>query len=175
LSQRRRNSGASFLEKLSGGLVLATILCAGVMLVFFTAGSWRATSAIFGILVGLGWMASLARSRKLGKLAVTRAGESICQFARSFDLRRFDPVLIRAVYATVQVQMGRPHVPLRADDRLVEDLELDDDDLEEIVLEASRLAGRSLEETGLNPLYGRISTVRHVVEFLLHQPPDEAA
>jgi len=65
-------------------------------------------------------------------------------------------------------------VPLRADDRLVEDLELDDDDLEEILVEASRLAGRSLEGTVRNPLHGRILTVRDVVEFLHQQAPDEA-
>lgn len=175
LNQQRRNPGASYREKLSGWLVLVSILCAGIMLVFFATSSWRTTAMLFGVLVGLGWMASVVRSRKLGKLAAARPGESICQFARSFDLRRFDTVLIRAVYETVCEQMGSPLVPLRADDRLVEELELDDDDLEEIVVEASRLAGRSLEKTDINPLHGRILTVRNVVEFLHHQPSDKGS
>lgn len=175
LNQRRRSPGTSFREKLSGWLILVAFLCACVWLVFFTTGSWMATSLLRGALAGLGWVPSVARSRKLGKLAVTRSGESICQFARSFDLRDFDPVLIRAVSETVQAQAGSPPVPLRSDDRLVEELELDGDDLEEIIREASLLAGRSLEKPDLNSLYGRIFTVRHVVEFLHHQPRNEAA
>ncbi len=175
LNQRRCNPGASFRKKLFGWLVLATILCAGIMLVFLTTGSGRATSVICGVLVGLGWIACVVGSRKLGKLAASRSGKSICHFARSFDLHRFNTLLIRAVYESVREQVGRPLVPLRADDRLIEDLELDDDDHEEIIMESSRLAGRSLEGTGHNPRYGRIYTVRHVVEFLHHQPPNEGS
>jgi len=77
------------------------------MVVIFTTGSRRATSLVFGFLIGAGWMVSVARSRKLGTLAAARPGESICQFSRSFDLRHFDTVLIRAVYETVREQVGR--------------------------------------------------------------------
>src|SRR5687767_2869526 len=80
MNQRRRSPGGSSREKLSAWLVLATCLGAVVMVVIFTTGSRRATSLVFGFLIGAGWMVSVARSRKLGTLAAARPGESICQF-----------------------------------------------------------------------------------------------
>jgi hypothetical protein len=169
LNQRSLNREAREPGKLSGWLILLAILGGGVMFVFFATASWKSTAVIVGMLVGLGWMASLARSWKLGKLAAARPGESICQFARAFDLQRYDAVLIRAVYETIQEQVGRPLVPIRADDRLFKDLALDDDDLIEILAEASWLTGRSLENIELNPLAERVLRVRHLVEFLHRQ------
>jgi hypothetical protein len=133
-------------------------------------GSWIGTGAVFGVLSLIGWRASVVRSRRFGELAVTRPSESICDFARSFDRRTTDTVLIRSVYETVQEQMGCPPVPLRAADRLLEDLDLDGDDLDEIVVNAAGLAQRSLDSTDSNPLYGRVSTVQDLVDFLRHQP-----
>ncbi|MBK0114962.1 MULTISPECIES: hypothetical protein [unclassified Delftia] len=39
---------------------------------------------------------------RLQALASARNGESICGFARSFDLRSTDPLVVRAVYARLQ-------------------------------------------------------------------------
>jgi hypothetical protein len=67
--------------------------------------------------------------------------------------------------------MGPPLVPLRAEDRLLDDLELDDEDLDEIIVYAAIIANRSSDFTESNPLYGsEIINVQDVVEFLRHQP-----
>jgi hypothetical protein len=66
--------------------------------------------------------------------------------------------------------MGPPLVPLRAGDRLLDDLELDDEDLDEIFIDAAKLCNLSIVSTESNPLYDKVITVRDVVEFLRHQP-----
>ncbi len=133
-------------------------------------GSWTGTGATLGVLSLIGWRASVVRSQRFGALAASRSSESICDFARSFDRRTTDTVLIRSVYETVREQMGGHSVPLRAEDRLLEELDLDGDDLDEIVVIAAGLAQRSLGSTAGNPLCGQVSTVRDVVDFLRHQP-----
>ena len=133
-------------------------------------GSWVGTGAGLVVLTLIGWLASVKSALRSKKLATARADESICQFARSFDRNSSDTVLIRSVYETVQEHLGSTPVPLRTDDRLLEDLDLDDDDLDEILIDAAELARRSLDSTASNPLYGRITTVRNLVEFLQHQP-----
>ena len=133
-------------------------------------GSWIGTGAVVGVLSLICWRASVASSQRFAELAAARPSESICDFARSFDCRATDTVLIRSVYETVREQMSGPPVPLRASDRFLEDLDLDDDDLDEIAVDAAALALRSLDSTDCNPLYGRVSTVQDLVEFLHHQP-----
>jgi hypothetical protein len=66
--------------------------------------------------------------------------------------------------------MGPPLVPLRAEDRLLDDLELDDEDLDEIFIDVAKFCNLSIVSTESNPLYGKVITVRDVVEFLRHQP-----
>ena len=133
-------------------------------------GSWIGSGAVVGVLSLICWRASVVHSQRFGELAASRPSESICDFARSFDRHATDTVLIRSIYETVREQMGGPPVPLRAADRLLEDLDLDDDDLDEIAVEAAALAWRSLHSTDSNPLYGRVSTVQDLVDFLRHQP-----
>ena len=136
----------------------------------YITGSWIGTGSVFGGLSLICWRASVVHSQRFSELAAIRRSESICDFARSFDRRSTDTVVIRSVYETVQEQMGGSLVPLRAADRLFEDLDLDGDDLDDIAVDAAALAGRSLDSTDSNPLYGRVATVRDLVEFLRHQP-----
>lgn len=108
--------------------------------------------------------------RHLARLAAQRQGESICQFARAFAWRRVDTWVIRAVYASLHGHLGG-QVPIRADDRLKQDLWLDDEDLDlDLLAEMARLSGRSLERTADNPWFDRVTTVRDLVAFLEHQP-----
>ena len=89
----------------------------------------------------------------LAHLAAQRQGESICQFARAFPRREVDTWVIRA------------------DDRLKQDLWLDDDDLDlDLLEEMARLSGRSLERVGDNPWFGRVDRARDLVLFLDRQP-----
>ena len=66
--------------------------------------------------------------------------------------------------------MGPPLLPLRAGDRLLDDLELDDEDLDEIFIDAAKLRNLSIVSTESNPLYDKVITLHDVVEFLRHQP-----
>jgi hypothetical protein len=108
--------------------------------------------------------------RHLARLAVQRQGESICQFARAFPRRQVDTWVLRAVYESLHGYLGG-RLPIRADDRLKQDLRLDDDDLDlDLLEEMARLSGRSLERSADNPWFDRVTSVRDLVLFLDHQP-----
>ncbi|CAN5863194.1 hypothetical protein BH11PSE12_BH11PSE12_05960 [soil metagenome] len=108
----------------------------------------------------------------LRRLAEARAGESICEFARDFDNRAVDTWIVRAVYEQIQGQLKHIHpaFPVRASDRLKEDLRLDDDDLDmDIAMQVEQRTGRSLDQTKANPLLGKVKTVRDLVLFFQAQ------
>lgn len=170
LRERRLQMQSERRMSIVGWLIFTAFVAFCVWGVHRSTGSWIGAGAVLGVLSWICWRASVVRSRRFGELAATRPSESICDFARAFDRRTTDTVLMRSVYETVQEQMGGPPVPLRAADRLLEDLDLDADDLDEIVVDAAGLARRSLDSTDNNPLYGRVSTVQDLVDFLRHQP-----
>jgi hypothetical protein len=108
-------------------------------------------------------------------LAAARAGQSICEFSRDFDLRAVDSWIVRAVYDELQSEMEAAHglaaFPLRADDRMVDDLHLDPEDLDLSVAPAvADRACRSLDDWASNPFYEDTTTVRGLVLFLNAQP-----
>lgn len=106
----------------------------------------------------------------LRALAAQRQGESICQFACAFPRRQVDTWVLRAVYESLHGYLGG-RLPIRADDRLKQDLRLDDDDLDlDLLAEMARLSGRSLERTEDNPWFDRVTSVRDLVLFLDQQP-----
>ena len=154
--------------------VLALVCAAGLLLVQHPVGV-IAVTLILGL--GVTWEARRERKRLLS-VAAARSGESICGFARSFDARSVDPLVIRAVYEHLQDELHsyKPHFPVRAVDRLKEDLGVDDDDLDMSV--ASGIAcrtGRSLDDVHSNPYYGRVKTASDLVYFFNHQPEPERA
>ncbi|MYM87102.1 hypothetical protein GTP91_07895 [Rugamonas sp. FT82W] len=112
-------------------------------------------------------------AERLRCLAAEREGESICDFARDFDTRQVDTWIVRAVYEQLQYHLAdvSPAFPVRASDRLKEDLLLDDDDLDmDIAQEVEQRAGRSLDDTSTNPYFGKVKTVRDLVMFFQSQP-----
>ena len=110
--------------------------------------------------------------RRLGTLAGAREGESLCHFARSFDKRRVDTWIVRAVHEELQLLL-RPFAgfPVRASDSLSGDLGLDGDDVEDLIADVARRAGRSLAQAERNPFYGQVRTVSDVVLFVNAQAP----
>lgn len=156
-----------------GWLLIACILAAGV---YFAI----AKPAVFVIAAGaLTALFLIARrqgqreARKLLSLASKREGQSICEFARDFDTRSVNTWIIRAVYEQLQGQLKHIHpaFPVRADDRLKEDLLLDDDDLDiDIAQEVEARTGVSIDESGSNPYFGKVKTVRDLVFFFQNQP-----
>lgn len=105
-------------------------------------------------------------------MADKRQGLSICQFARQFAPRTVDTWIIRAVWNTLQENgyIGYP-LPLKADDKLDEDLDLVNDavELEELVEDIATRCGRDL--TGIeNNQFLPIVTVGSLVRVLNAQP-----
>ena len=120
-----------------------------------------------GVVAALGRREAL----RLARLAQSRAGESICQFARSIDCRRVDTWVVRAVYEELQRSLpGKVAVPLRVTDHLQRDLGLDADDLDFLIEGLAQRAQRCLAHTSGNPLFGKVATVGDLVEFLQAQP-----
>jgi hypothetical protein len=109
---------------------------------------------------------------QLTKLAEARKGESICEFSRAFDVRNTDTWVIRAVYEQLQRQLRwvYPDFPVRATDRLIEDLMLDPDDIDmDVSSYVKRRTGRSLRDFKANPFYGRVKTAADLVAFFCAQ------
>ena len=145
-----------------------------VMAVAFMAVFWTNSVAVGGSLLALGSLVAVLSRRealRLARMAQSRAGESICQFARSIDCRRVDTWVVRAVYEELQRSLSAAvAVPLRLTDNLHSDLRLDADDLDDLVVDMAQRARRSLADTSANPLFGKVTTVGDLVEFLQAQP-----
>lgn len=169
LQERRIHLDADRWPAAIGWLILGFFVAGTLAMVRHATGNWAGTAAVVGVLMAIGWICSLKAARRKASLAHQRKKESICGFARSFDRHATDPVILRAVYETVQGQMGPPVVPIRAADRFLEDLDLDGDDLDEIYGEAALLAGRSTADAEKNPGWGGVETVGDLVTFLHHQ------
>ena len=110
--------------------------------------------------------------RRVRRLAMTRRGENICTFARSFDRRETDFWVVRAVHDELRpyctFRGGR--LPVRRSDSLTDDLHIEGDDLESIARAATVRVGRVFGELEANPWYGRVATVGDMVAFVQHQP-----
>lgn len=126
-------------------------------------------------LAGLYALAELSIRRHLNRMRDTRTGESICTFARTFNRRSVDPWVVRAVWDEMQdyIGSGNKDFPLRATDRIEEDLKIAD--TEEIASRVARRTGRSMENTSSNPLYESVTTVGDMVHFLNSQALADAA
>lgn len=145
--------------------------CAGVLyLLYLATDSWLRALGIVALFSVWMWFLAERHKRWLGSLAASRSGESICGFARFFPRPSLQPVLLRAVYESVQQQMGDTPVPIRATDRFTADLRLDSDDIDEIYWEVTDTCGYETEGGEQNPFRGRVETVADLVYFLQHQP-----
>ena len=128
--------------------------------------SYPVVLAVVLIIAGVSWVLTVADRRRQRRIATERQGESICSFARSFDCRATDTWVVRAVFEEVASYV---QFPIRPDDRLQEDLKVDSEDLDDIAEAIAQRSGRALEDCEANPLYGKVTTVRELVEFFIHQ------
>src|SRR5260370_22370557 len=135
---------------------------------------WFVVIAIYAAFWAFLMFGHLWGRRHMRGLASERTGEDIGTFARAFDRRAepFDPWVLRATwealgfYATID---GR-QIPLRPEDDLVEDLEIDPDDIDCLFCEVAARSGHSLENGKTNPYYGRVKTVGDFVRTITVQP-----
>ena len=114
-------------------------------------------------------------NRHYRRLAAERHGEGIGTFIRAFDRRSepFDPWVLRATWEALvpYTRFRGGQLPLRATDRLSEDLLIDQDDIDfDIIKEVAERSGHSLKQLEANPYYGRIQTVGDFVQFITFQP-----
>ena len=122
------------------------------------------------VILAISAVAGRKHARQMRQLGATRAGKGICEFAREFNARVTDTWIIRAVYEEVQACLGC-EFPLRACDRLQEDLYIDPDDLDMVIaMRVAERTGRSLEQPERNPHYDKIVTVGDLVNFFNNQP-----
>ncbi len=129
-------------------------------------------AAVVAAVVCWGVVSVRNEKARLAALAESRHGETICQFARSFDARAVDTWVIRAVYEQVQSLLHSTcaSFPIRASDHL-QDLGIDTDDIEmDLAVSLSDSTGRSLDNPKANPYYGAINTVSDLVMFFNAQP-----
>lgn len=109
----------------------------------------------------------VAGRRRAKRIAAERSGESICEFARSFERRSVDPWILRATYERLVATCG---FPVRADDRFEGDLRIGGEDVDFEAIEIAERSGRSLEGAEANPRCGKVETVRDLVLFFDGQP-----
>lgn len=116
------------------------------------------------------------QDKRLEQWVQARAGESICHFARAIDCRQVDTWIVRSVYEELQhCYSAKWALPLRATDRLEDDLHLESEDLEHVLVGMAQRAGRDLSCTQVNPFYGKVTTVGDLVHFLNAQPRIQSA
>lgn len=158
---------------LVGWLFLALIGAIALYIAISAPKPFFAVMAVLLVLCAMAHLQGKRDQRKLLALAATRTGQTICEFTRDFDARAVDTWIIRAVYEQLQGQLNHIHpaFPVRADDRLKEDLFLDDDDLDmELAQDVEARTGRTLDGSANNPYSGKVVTVRDFVLFFQSQP-----
>jgi hypothetical protein len=128
----------------------------------------------FSIIIVASILVNAVRNRKLRKLAEARYGESICSFARSYDLHKIDPYIVRAVYEELIAWTSycSGYVPIRPIDNL-EFYGIDGEDLDDLAIDAAFRSHRSMENAEANPLFGKVKTVDDLIQFISNQPPGQ--
>jgi hypothetical protein len=127
---------------------------------------------LFFALVVLVRIHALFDTRRRRRLAASREDKSICDFARSFDRRKADTWIVRAVYDELSryISVDAKAIPVCAADRCEKDLKIDPEDLGDLAENIAFRARRSMSGVERNPLYGKVETVADIVSFLEHQP-----
>ena len=125
-----------------------------------------------GVVAIISWIGTVFDTQYRRRLAASREGEDICNFARSFDRRKTDTWILRAVYEELSrfIAIGGRAIPVRPADRCEKDLKIDPEDLGDLAEDIAFRARRSMNGAERNPIYGKIERVTDVVTFLEHQP-----
>jgi hypothetical protein len=169
--------------------VAAPVMVWGVLVALAGWYLWKLVRDPVGVLTVTAMIAGVAAAWYFGRglpqlrrteaalraLAAARAGQSICEFSRDFDLREVDPWIVRAVHEALQSEIHVAYrlsgFPVRADDRMVADLHIDPEELDLSVVETvADRACRSLDNWAANPFHKDTDTVRGLVLFLNAQP-----
>jgi hypothetical protein len=122
---------------------------------------------LIGVTIGIFHIRDWLRFRRLAK---ERAGESICQFARSFKRREVDPSVIRACWNGFQEAATVRNFPVRTSDPIAWLYGIENDELDEFFEDIAAKTGRSVKNTEVNPFHSKVESVGDFVLFLNAQP-----
>lgn len=160
---------------LAGWVLLFLVMTPLIIISIFTIWKHPILLGIVVIWIGIAsYVFNRKHKKKFLRMKSIRMKQSICDFARSFDCRQIDTWIIRAVFEELQRYVSISDnivIPIKAEDRIVEDLKVDEEDLEYDILEViSQRTGRTLLNTKENPYYSKINTVSDLVYFFNNQP-----
>jgi hypothetical protein len=155
------------------GWPVLTVLAVGLITVAFIYPIPILLFFLFVSVVTLiGSIASRIDTRRKLALAASRRCNPLCAFARSLNLRSVDPWVVRAAFEELQPyfpEESRPF-PILPTDRLVDDVGIDPDEVDDIAQDIAARAGYSLDHSQENPVYGRVDTIGDLIQFFTHQP-----
>lgn len=164
VSWLQRLTGYALLSGLAGGFV-------------WTLWRWPIpTTAVTAATIVWSAVSSRKIAESIRVLGHARAGESICTFARALPLRDLDTWVVRATFEQVRQYLAVNYAafPLRPSDRLVEDLSIDPEDLDDLASDIAKRTGRSLVGSDTNPYFGRVISVEDLIQFICAQPRSAA-
>jgi hypothetical protein len=161
-------------HRISPGYALLFYSILGLIILWFVYIIWK-IPVILGVIAAFavyGVYFNWRRNQEFKRNADERINENICTFARSFERKEVDTWIIRAVHEELQGYLDFPNgiYPLRAKDRLEEDLKVDFEDVDDLLIMIAQRTGRSIEETEKNPYYDKVKTVGDMVLFMNSQP-----
>ena len=123
------------------------------------------------------WIATVIINSRLRRLAAERSSDSICSFTRSLDYRCLDTQVIRATYDEVQHYLDSvsPKFPIRATDRLEQDLHIDYEDTADMLVAIAKQCGRDLQPSEAWPRKLRFETIADLIHFVCDLPKSHVA
>lgn len=158
---------------LAGTLALIAMLAGFGCFIYSLPNPLRCiTAALVCALYGYVVVVNRREKHRFKVMASSRKGESICEFARSFNARQTDTWIIRVAYQELQLllQSYVPAFPVRASDSLLNDLKIDPDDVEDLLQDIAERSRRSLDQAENNPYFRKVQTVSDLVFFINTQP-----
>lgn len=167
------------MPKLLKGTYAESALAYGVIALFLAAVAWLCFTKpvaliIVSFIIIYLVIATIKDNKRLRAIAAERAGDNVCTFARAFDRRNVDPWTIRAAYDEFQEYFGsieRPF-PIRASDRLQEDLKMDGDDVFDLLFAIAERSRHDITFLNDNP---QIHTIGDLVVCISNLPKIEEA
>ncbi len=120
-----------------------------------------------------GYFENKQHAKYIANLLNAREHDSICIFARSFNCKKIDTWIIRAVYEELEknVKFENKSFPIKPDDNIFETLKIDEEDFEfDIIEDIATRTGRSLEKLEKNSFFGKVNTASDLVYFFNEQP-----
>ena len=154
-------------------LGLVVLLAIIGSLIYFISGTPFLLS-IIPIIAFFLYFENKRTKKKFALLAEERKELGICEFARSFDTKKIDTWVVRAVYEQLQTYVAEIYateIPIQAEDSLFDLLEIDEEDLDfDLLEEIAQRTGRSLENIENNKYFGKVTEVKGLVYLFNEQP-----